>query len=134
MLKKVIKYEDYNGEMKEKECYFNLSKSELAKMDILLDGGILNYTKKINDEHDNKSLINFFEEIILRSYGVKSKDESEDGERFIKSEELSLAFKQSPAYDALFMELILEENASKEFIKGLMPSSIKKELDREKAN
>mgnify|MGYP003320086678 CR=1 FL=1 len=32
MLKKVIKYEDFDGNVREEECYFNYTKAELTKM------------------------------------------------------------------------------------------------------
>ena len=42
----------------------------------------------------------FFEDLIKKAYGVKS----EDGRRFMKSEEISRSFMESPAYEILFEE------------------------------
>ena len=34
MLKKTIKYTDYNGQQREEDFYFNLNKAELAEMEM----------------------------------------------------------------------------------------------------
>ena len=40
MVKKIIQYVDYDGVEKSEECYFNLSESELTKLDAKYDGGL----------------------------------------------------------------------------------------------
>ena len=59
-------------------------------------------------------------EIILKAYGVKS----EDGKRFIKSEELSIAFSQTEAYSNLYMELCTNAAKAAEFVNGIMPAGL----------
>ena len=49
----------------------------------------------------------FFEDLIKKAYGVKS----EDGRRFMKSEEISRSFMESPAYEILFEELVTNDKA-----------------------
>lgn len=119
MLKKYITYTDYNGQTRKEAFYFNLSKSELVKMEMVTDGGMESFLQRIIDTKDNKKLFELFEQMIKMSYGVKS----EDGRRFIKKPELSEAFMQTEAYTELLLELMGENSteAVLEFIKGIMP-------------
>lgn len=118
MLLKTIKYVDYDGVEREEKFYFNLSKAELAEMELSVDGGMKKHLEKIIEEKDNKRLVEHFKRIILGSYGVKS----DDGKRFIKSEELSKSFEQTEAYSNLFLELLdPETNAAADFVNGIIP-------------
>ena len=102
MLKKLIKYTDYNGKERQENFYFYLNKAELMEMELGTVGGMQNLIQLIIDKQDIPEIIKAFKMIILKSYGEKSAD----GVRFIKSEELSNAFSQTEAYANLYMELI----------------------------
>lgn len=117
MLKKTIKYTDYNGVEREEDFYFDLSAAEITEMELTQEGGLSNLIKKITDTKDTPSLIKMFKELILKAYGEKSAD----GRRFIKSQELSIAFTQTPAYSIIFMELATDEKAASDFINGIVP-------------
>lgn len=130
MLKKTIKYVDYNGVEREEDFYFDLSKAEITEMELSQDGGMSNLIQKIVNTKDMPSLIKIFKQLILKSYGEKSAD----GRRFIKSEQLSTEFTQTPAYSELFMELATDEKAAANFINSIVPQEISeksKELDAE---
>lgn len=117
MLKKTIKYTDYDGNEREETFYFNLSKAEVAEMELSVDGGLVKQIEKIVEEQDGKGIIEMFKDIILRSYGEKSPD----GKRFIKSKELRDAFSQTEAYSELFMELATDAEAAAAFVNGIVP-------------
>lgn len=123
MLKKRIKYTDYNGEEREEDFYFNLSKAEIVEMELSTEGGLKNLIERITDTRDMPQLIALFKKLIKMSYGEKSPD----GKRFIKSEELSDAFTQTDAYSELFMELATDDNAASEFVNGIVPPDLAKE-------
>ena len=95
MLKKTIKYTNYNGIEMEGDFYFNLTKPELIEMEASTAGGLETTINKIVQEKDNAKLIQMFKDLVLKSYGEKSPD----GMRFEKSEELSRAFSQTAAYE-----------------------------------
>lgn len=116
MIKKTIKYKDYNGVEREEDFYFNLNKAEAIELDASYQGGYQELIKKIVDTNNKKELISIFKEILLKSYGVKS----EDGKRFIKSEELSKEFSETEAYVELFMELASNDVAASEFMNGIL--------------
>lgn len=118
MLKKTITYQDYNGNEITEDFYFNLSKAEVTEMELSRTGGLSNYIERIVAAKDVPAIINEFKYLILKSYGVKS----EDGKRFIKSEELSQAFAQTEAYTELFVELVSDAEAAANFVNGIIPS------------
>lgn len=120
MLKKTIEFVDYNGEKRVEDFYFNLSKAEIAEMEMSLDGGLTGMLERIVKEQDNKKIIEVFKEIIFKAYGVKS----QDGRRFIKSKELSEEFSQTEAFSELFIELALDEKAAADFFNGIMPANM----------
>ena len=47
MLKKTIKYTDYNGEEQTEDFYFNLSKAELTEMELSTTGGMVKCFKEL---------------------------------------------------------------------------------------
>lgn len=117
MLKRTISYTDYNDEKREEDYFFNLSKAELAEMELMTAGGFSGKIDRIVNAKDVPEITETFKDIILRSYGEKSPD----GKRFIKSKELSEAFYQTEAYSELFMELVTNADKAAEFINGILP-------------
>lgn len=120
MLKKTIKYVDYNGVERTEDFYFNLSKAEVAEMELSADGGYGAMIENIVNSKDNKQILATFKELILKAYGEKSPD----GKRFIKNKEVSEAFSQTEAYSELFMELALDEKAASDFVNGILPKNL----------
>lgn len=118
MLKKTITYQDYNGNEITEDFYFNLSKAEVTEMELSRTGGLSKYIERIVAAKDVPAIINEFKYLVLKSYGVKS----EDGKRFIKSEELSQAFAQTEAYTELFVELVSDAEAAAKFVNGIIPN------------
>ena len=119
MLKKTITYTDYNGVERTEDFRFNLSKAELAEMEMSTSGGLTEMIERIVAAQDAPSIIKIFKDLILKAYGEKSPD----GKRFITSEELSTAFSQTEAYSQLFMELASNPDEAAKFINGIIPAS-----------
>ncbi len=117
MLKKNIKYVDYDGIDRAEDFYFNLNKAEIVELELGTTGGLTKTLEKIVQEKDNKRIVEYFKAIILKAYGEKSAD----GRRFIKSQELRDAFEQTEAYSELFMELSSNAKAAADFISGIVP-------------
>lgn len=117
MLRKLIKYTDYNGATREEEFYFNLSKTEVLEMEMTTKGGLEYAIKKMIQTDDRAGLIVLFKDLILKSYGEKSPD----GRKFIKSPELALDFAQTEAYVELYMELVSNTEAASAFVNGIVP-------------
>lgn len=117
MIKKTIEYIDYNGTTRKEDFFFNLSKAEVAEWELSVSGGFGVQIQKIVEAGDQTQIIPIFKDVILRSYGEKSPD----GKRFIKSEELAIAFSQTEAYSQLFMELATNSESAAAFVNGIMP-------------
>ena len=122
MLKKTVTYVDYNGVERTEDFYFNLSKAEVAEMELSVEGGFSKMLEEIVKSKDNVRIIELFKEMVLKAYGEKSAD----GRRFVKSKELSEAFSQTEAYSEIFMELALDEKAAAAFVNGIMPANMGK--------
>ena len=135
MLKKSIKYVDYNGETQTDECYFNLSKSELMEIQVSEKGGFENYLTALIEEKDQKKIYNLFKEIVLMSYGQKSSD----GRTFIKKKmvdgqmiRLRDEFEQTEAFSELMMELLTGgDTAIADFINKLIPKELADEVAKQ---
>ena len=117
MIKWPITYVDYNGAERVEDFYFNLNKAELMEMDLEANGAYAAYIERAAEQRDGAKLGKIFKDLILKSYGEKSPD----GKRFIKSEELSIAFMQTEAYSNLYMQLALDPELCEKFITGIMP-------------
>lgn len=128
MYKKTITYEDYNGEKRTEDFYFNLTQAEVAELQFSIDGGYSEMLTAIVKNKDNAAMLKFFKDLIAKSYGIKS----EDGRRFIKKPEYIEEFMETPAYSALFMEFITDENAMTEFFNKVIPADLAAEVEKVK--
>ena len=129
MLKKNIKYVDYDGNERTEDFYFNLNKAEVIELQLGTVGCLTKTLEKIVQEKDTSRIIEYFKTIILKAYGEKSAD----GRRFIKSQELRDAFEQTEAYSELFMELARDAKMAAEFINGVLPKEAADAIGVEKS-
>lgn len=124
MLKKTIKYTDFNGEEQEDIEYFNLTKTELIELEVNYEGGLAGFAQRIIDTKDRKVLVEEFKRLILLAYGRKS----EDGKRFVKSEAMREEFSQSAAFDALFTEFAENDDSAAVFFNGIVPKDMAEQV------
>lgn len=129
MLKKTITYTDYNGTERTEDFYFNLSKAEVAELEMGIEGGLSAMIEKIVAAKDTPAILAIFKKLVLQAYGEKSAD----GKRFVKSEEISTAFSQTEAYSDLYMELATNADEAAKFFNGIIPSVDKNTVDRNPA-
>jgi len=133
MLKKKIKYTDYNGVEREEEFLFNLTKAELMEMQMSTNGGLAEMIAALVASQNMPEIIRIFKDIILKSYGEKSLD----GKRFMKVDEkgnpLSVQFSQTEAFSTLFMELATDSKAAANFVNGVVPSDMEVSEEQQKA-
>lgn len=125
MLKKTVKYTDYNGVDRTEDFYFNLTEAEVTEMELCTDGGMAEMIQRIVAANDTPTLVRIFKDLVLKAYGEKSAD----GKRFIKSDEISTAFSQTEAYSQIFMELSTNAEKAAEFINGIFPTRLQKSPD-----
>lgn len=129
MYKKIITYTDYNGEERKDVCYFNLSKAEIAEMELSTNGGLEKKLQNIIDSGDQETITRTFKQIILKAYGEKSAD----GKYFLKVDDegrpLSRKFSQTEAYSELFIELATNADAAAEFVNGIVPKEASQAIE-----
>ena len=129
MFKKSITYTDWNGDERTEEFRFHLSKTELQLLHTKTPGGLFNYMKACYEARDVPKMVEFFENLILKSYG----EVSQDGRRFMKKDaeghELSEAFRETPAFDAIFQWLYNEKGALKEFLVQTLPEDVREQVN-----
>lgn len=127
MVTKTITYKDYNGVQRTEDFLFNLNKSEILEMESLVPGGMSAMLETISKKKDIPALMKSFKTILLKAYGEKS----EDGRRFMKSDEISKAFEETPAYDDIFMELVTDGEVAANFIREIMPEDMRQAIKQE---
>jgi hypothetical protein len=124
MLKKSITYTDLNGDTVTEDHYFHLSKADLVEMEMSHQGGLAKWLERIVESQDGAAIITEFRNLILKSYGVKS----DDGRRFIKTQEMRDEFQSSEAYSTLFLDLCTDAGAAAEFVNGIVPQGIDQDV------
>lgn len=123
MIKKTITYSDFNGNERTEDFYFNLTKAEITKMELSIKGGLAEMIQRIVAAQDTPAIIEVFEDLIKRSYGVKTPD----GRGFTKKAEDLEAFVATEAYSQLFMELATDADAAAKFVNGVVPADMAKQ-------
>lgn len=125
MYPKRIKFEDYNGVQHEQTFLFNMTETELTKMQHSYEGNFQEYVQKLAETKNEGEIIDLIEKFVVMSYGEKSAD----GQRFVKiapdGHKLGLDFIQTEAYNVLFMELATDANAAIDFITGILPAKVR---------
>ena len=128
MFKKTVKYSDWNGIEKEKDLLFNLTETELNKLQMSFPGGMQGILDRIVKEKDNVEILKMFDIVVEKAYGVKSPD----GERFMKGAEIYKAFEESMAYDEFFKWLVVDNNAAT-FFNAIIPQQLAEEVKKQEA-
>ena len=132
MFTKTINYENFNGETVTKTLHFNLTQSEIVDFAMELPSGVteaIGDPTKVNEEEaalklmdtiGSKGIVDFLKKLVLKSYGIKS----EDGESFVKNDEIAEKFSHTAAYDAILMELMSDDNAAAAFVNNVIPAKL----------
>ena len=132
MLKKTIKYTDFNGSAREEDFYFNLTKAEIMDMQMGAKGGLAEMISNIIKSDDMPEIIKIFREIIIKAVGEKSSD----GKRFIKTDasgrSIGLNFSETEAFSALYMELVGDAKKAADFVNGIIPADLEIDEDKQK--
>lgn len=126
---KEVTYTDFNDKEKTEKVYFNLTKSEIIKLQASVDGGLAEAIDKIQEGGDPYKIVPLFDKILLAAYGQKSAD----GSRFVKNAELTEEFSQTAAYDAIFSELMMNREAATEFFTSVIPAEMRNQVREELA-
>ena len=137
MFKKTITYDDFDGNKRIEDAYFNMTKTEMIEFALDLPDSVSGAVDKKPEEMDvdqattkiasmlgTKGVFNFIKDLVLKSYGVRK----EDGRRFAKVDEngrpVSIEFAQTMAFEAIMEEFRSNDLAAAEFVNALIPSDV----------
>lgn len=126
MRKETRTYTDWDGNERTEDFYFNLTRAECISLNNKTPGGLGSVLEKIVKAHDTGTIQSTFEDLLGRSFGVKS----DDGRRLIKgkNQEYFTAFTETPAYDDLMCDLISIPGYAAEFFNEVIPTEEIKDL------
>lgn len=115
-------YTDFDGNTRTEDFYFNFTEAEITKMQFGTEGGLSAMINRIVAAQDTPRLIEIFEDLIKKAYGVKSPD----GRRFIKNDEITKEFTETNAYSQIYMRLATDADAATKFVNDVVPKKKKK--------
>lgn len=120
MIKRDIKYTDYNDIEQTETFYFNFTKLEVAETELEL-GGIEETMNRLTETSDIKAAYHLFKDLLLSAYGRKTPD----GKHFEKEDEngrpLAKQLENSPALGELIIDLMADVNDAAAFFRGMLP-------------
>jgi hypothetical protein len=122
VLKQTIKYTNFFEEEKERDLYFHLGRSDIAR--IAANPKFLEEMNEAAAKQDTKAMLEKIEYLVRLSYGVRT----DDGEGFVKNEEVQNAFIHSAAYDEFLTQILTSVEGFTNFIKGVFPPKVMKEI------
>ena len=120
MIKKTVTYKDFDGNERTEDFYFHLTEQELTEWELSVDGGLSGVLTRIVNSSDNKTMIEIFKSLLVKSYGEKTPD----GRGFIKNDTVLNNFIYTQAFSDLYMELATDDKKAAEFVNGIMPAGL----------
>lgn len=135
MYKKTITYNDFDGNERTEDAYFNLTKTEMIEFALELPDGVSNTVdptemdtdkaaSKIASMLGKKGVFNFIKDLILKSYGIRK----EDGRRFEKSDQIRAEFAQTMAFESIMDEFMSDDIAAANFVKAVIPDKVSNKI------
>lgn len=132
MHKMTIDYKDYDGSQRTKDCWFHLKQTELLEIaaefpDDLTDelaSEDVDIGHEIYEALGKKGVMKFIKDLILKSYGVRSRD----GKFFEKSEEIAYKFSQTLAFEKLYYDMITNDDVFVSFVSAVLPNNVEENI------
>lgn len=127
MIKHHVSYEDFDGNKVEKDLWFHLNKSDLAKISLGFDGGLIDGLTELQKKGDKKAVAEFIDNLLVNAYGVRKPG----SDVFLKTPEIREDFQYSIAHDEVLMMLLGgEDDEIINFIVGIMPGMSASEREK----
>lgn len=139
MLTKTITFEGLEGPITE-SYLFHITQAQILELNLPYvnedddadpdaPSGMAKTLQTIIDTQDNLKIYHEFKKIVLMSVGKKS----EDGKRFLKTEEIRQDFENTEAYSELIIELMEDPEKAAQFFQGIMPAKVQEQAARQNA-
>lgn len=118
MIKQHVSYEDYDGNKVEKDLWFHLNRSDLAKLSLNYEKGLIEGLTELQKKGDKRAIAEFIDELLINAYGVRKPD----SDVFLKTKDIREDFEYSLAHDEILMMLLGgDDDEIINFIVGIMP-------------
>ena len=135
MIKKTIKYHDFDGDEREDDFYFSLNQVQFTRINGMFPGGLEAYVAKIAKDKNADEMFRVIDVLVSEAYGERT------GNGFVKvapnGQKLSEFFTNTEAYDNLLIELMTKEDNLVNFLSGCLnqdaQAKVQAELAKRKA-
>lgn len=117
-------YTDYLGTDRTEDFYFNLNKAEIVKLELSIPGGLTGMLKTLIEKQNIPKMIEVFDMLIDKSYGVRSAD----GRSFVKTKEVLEDFKSTEAYSNIYMRFATDSKFASDFLNNIIPKDMAEEI------
>lgn len=125
MIKKTIKYKDYDGADVEKDFWFNLDAGEIAEIELSSKQGYSELLRIAQENEDPTIVGDAFRKIVLGAVGRR------EGAYFIKDQEAIYALQYSGAYSELIIWMLTNPVEAGLFINGMLPAAAQEQLGKD---
>ena len=125
MIKKTVTYIDFDGKSVTEDFYFNLTTTDVMKLEVSERNGFFEAMEKIVAAESGAEIIAGFERIVLLSYGAKDAQG-----RFYKNQHETDVFAASPAFSEIFMEMATNAEAGGQFVNQIVPPNFAEQVAR----
>lgn len=119
MYVKVVKYKNVLGEKAERKLYFNISKLELAKLEIKYKD-FVKHIEDVVERQNGGEILELLDELVKLSYGEKN----EQG-YLVKTQEVYDRFRWSEMYDEFMLSLLENPKEAETFFTKITESIAK---------
>ena len=132
MIKKTVKFEDWDGTSRSEELCFHLSKKDVLQELSLIDrmerfkAEVVDAPKRELTTPEKQEMVDLIKTFLRLSYGQLI-----DGRSFRKSPEIWAEFEGTMAFETYFWLLFTDENEFKAFMTGLLPPDLMAQAKQE---
>ena len=138
MFKKTITYTDFDDNERTESYYFHMNKAEAydwllglpAETRAKMQAAVTEEKDASLSEAEVLATMHYIRDLILTSVGEKS----EDGRRFIKTDDYSKEFSQTEAFAQIYSELMENSDEATAFINGVMPKDLVEAAEKANKN
>ena len=128
MIRKTVKYTDFDDNEVTETFEFNLTKAELTELNFMEDGSDLAtvLAAMSSGETNVRQVLEILKDILSKAVGKKS----DDGKLFEKNDRIRAELFATNAYSELLYELIDSPQKAADFMTGLLPKDIRSEYKK----
>lgn len=126
MIDRVIKFRNLDGEPVEAHYWFRLSTTDAIDMELMQRPDIQEYLQSIMQGQNGIKMLALMQEMIFQSVAKR------EGQRLVK-DGVKKEFIETGAWDALFAELMQEDDPMSSFFLKILPDDVQAEMAKESA-